>query len=295
MIKKTLYFGNPAKLRLKDLQLRIIKDKEERTIPIEDIGVVILDHFGITLSHAVLDVLLANNVALITTDQIHLPTGMFLPLVSNSLQTERFREQIKAGKPLKKQLWQQTVKSKIRNQAGLLKQLGIDHKFLLNLIPKVQSDDRGNHESQAARYYWNNLFDPFLFKRYRFGKPPNNLLNYGYAILRSVIARALTGSGLLPSLGIHHRNKYNAYTLADDIMEPYRPYVDEIVWNLAMNEYDISTLSPTIKKELLEIPSIAVKIAGENHPLMNAASRTTASLQRCFSGESRKIIYPECG
>jgi CRISPR-associated protein Cas1 len=181
---------------------------------------------------------------------------------------------------------------KIQNQSGLLKELGIEHEYMHKTSKKVLSGDRGNLEAQAARYYWKVLFDPFLFKRYRYGKPPNNLLNYGYAILRAVIARALSGSGLLPGVGIHHKNRYNAYPLADDIMEPYRPYVDEIVWNLAMNEYDISELSSGIKRELLEIPNLPVMLDEQPLSLMLAASRTTASLHRCFSGDSRKLLYP---
>jgi len=296
LIKKTLYFGNPAQLRLKDLQLRIIRDEmDERTIPIEDIGFIILDHYGVTISYSVLSTLVDKNIAVIVTNESHMPSGMFLPLEGNTTQTERFMQQIEAKKPLKKQLWQQIVRAKIRNQAGLLNEIGIENQFLLNLIPKVQTDDISNRESQAARYYWSLLFDPVHFKRYRFGRPPNNVLNYGYAILRAVIARALVGSGLLPTIGIHHKNKYNAYTLADDMMEPYRPFVDEVVWNLVINEYDITELRPDIKRELLEIPSLPVKIGKDERPLMIAASLSTASLHRCYSGESRKLIFPICG
>ena len=293
MIKKTFFFGNPASLRVKNNQLLIKrKDKEDRNVPIEDIGFLIIDHYGVTISHGALGALLENNASIITTNEKHMPEGMFLPLAGNSEQNERFRYQLNASEPLKKQLWKQTVKAKIQNQSGLLKQFGLEYEFLNKTYKKVLSGDSGNHESQAARYYWGVLFDLFLFKRYRYGKPPNNLLNYGYAILRAVIARALAGSGLLPGLGIHHRNRYNAYPLADDIMEPYRPYVDEIVWNLAMNEYDISELTADIKRELLEIPNIPVKLNEQPLSLMLAASRTTASLHRCFSGDSRKLIYP---
>lgn len=293
MIKKTLYFGNPANLKMKNQQLLIRREGiETQTIPIEDIGYVIMDHFGVSISHGALGALLNNNTAVITTNDRHLPEGMFLPLAGNCEQNEHFRNQLNASEPLKKQLWKQTVKAKINNQSGLLHQLGLVNESLKKMDSKVLSGDTGNYEAQAARYYWSVLFDPFLFRRKRYGEPPNNLLNYGYAILRAVIARSLTGSGLLPGVGIHHRNKYNAYPLADDIMEPYRPYVDEIVWNLAMNEYDISELTTDIKKEMLEIPTIPVKINGQNLSLMLAATRTTASLQKCFRGESRKLIYP---
>lgn len=294
MIKKTLYFGNAASLRVKNQQLLIQRDgNEDQTIPIEDIGYLIIDHYGVSISHGALDALLKNNSAVITTNDKHLPEGMFLPLAGNSEQNEHFRNQLNASEPLKKQLWKQTVKAKISNQSGLLQQLGLENESMKKMDSKVLSGDSGNLEAQAARYYWSVLFDPFLFRRKRFGEPPNNLLNYGYAILRAVIARALTGSGLLPGVGIHHRNKYNAYPLADDIMEPYRSYVDEIVWNLAMNEYDITELTTDIKKELLEIPNIPVNLGGQSYPLMLAATRSTASLQKCFNGDTRKLVFPK--
>jgi len=163
------------------------------------------------------------------------------------------------------------------------------------LITKILSGDTSNVEAQAAKIYWTILFDPINFKRYRYGKPPNNLLNYGYAILRAVVARALVGTGLLPSLGIHHHNRYNAYPLADDVMEPYRPFVDEIVWNIAMNEYDISDITTELKMELLSIPNLPVKLEGETVSLMSAVSRTTASLYQFLSHKTKKLVLPTCG
>lgn len=294
MIKKTLYFSKPVKLKIKLNQLRIIQDDEaERSIPIEDIGYVIIDHYGISISHGVLQQFLDSNVCLITTNDSHLPVGMFLPLSGNSEQCERFRQQVGVGLPLKKQLWQQTVKVKIKNQAALLKSKKLPDQYLKNLIPKVLSDDKSNRESVASRYYWKILYEPLPFRRNREGKPPNNLLNYGYAILRAVIARSLVASGMLPMLGIHHHNRYDPFPLADDIMEPYRPFVDEIVRDMVDEEFDLTRLTPELKKPLLEIPVTAVKLEGEKLPLMLAASRTSASLARCFSGKSTKIIYPE--
>ncbi len=294
MIKRTLYFANPAKLHVKMNQLCIIYDGEVKSsVPIEDIGYIIIDHFGVSISHGALEQLLKNNVSVITTNDVHMPVGMFLPLSGNSEQCERFRHQIEVSQPLKKQIWRQTVKAKIRNQAALLKQLDLPNEYLNKLIPKVQSDDNTNREAVASKYYWKILFDPIQFHRNREGKPPNNLLNYGYAILRAVIARALVSSGMLPMIGIHHHNRYNAFPLADDVMEPYRPFVDKIVWNLNCEEYDLTRLTPDIKRKLLSIPTIGVKIREEKTPLMLAASRTTASLQRCFRGDFKKIIYPK--
>ena len=234
MIKKTLFFGNPAYLSVKNSQLvvkRTDSDTQQevvRTVPIEDIGVVVLEDRQITITNVALDALLQNNCAVITCDEKHMPAGMLLPLEGNTIQSERFANQIEASSPLKKQLWQQTVHAKIRNQASVLKRMsGVEVGCMLAWANDVKSGDSDNLEGRAAAYYWKNIF-PSLpgFTRDREGEMPNNLLNYGYAIVRAVVARALVASGLLPTLGIHHHNRYNAYCLADDIMEPYRPYVD---------------------------------------------------------------------
>lgn len=307
MIKRTLYFGNPAYLSLKDCQLvvrmpeiikadlpELFETKTTRTIPIEDIGVVVLDNRQITITQGLLDALLENNCALITCDKSRMPVGLMLPLCGNTTQNERFRAQIDASLPLKKQLWQQTVQAKIKNQAALLHERGVVVSNMLIWSDKVKSGDSDNLEARAAAYYWKNIF-PFIddFTRGRDGIPPNNLLNYGYAILRAVIARALVSSGLLPTLGIHHHNRYNAYCLADDIMEPYRPYVDRLVLDIIFSGDDYTKLSVDLKSKLLSIPVIDVVINGERRPLMIAASITTSSLAKCFNGEIRKIIYPE--
>ena len=219
---------------------------------------------------------------------------MHLPLVGNSTQTERMRNQIEASLPLKKQLWQQTISAKILNQATILKQIrGTEVRNMLKWASEVKSGDSENLEARAAVYYWQKAF-PMIenFSRSREGVSPNNLLNYGYAILRAIVARALVSSGLLTSLGIHHRNKYNAYCLADDIMEPYRPYVDRLVMQLYDKYPDCKELTKELKAELLQIPVLDVMISNKRSPLMIAVSITTSSLQKCYAGESRKIIYP---
>jgi len=294
MIKKMLYFSSPANLKCRYEQLQIYNRNElVQSIPIEDIGYLIIDNYGVTLTHGVLHRLLDNNVCIVTTDDTHMPKGIFLNLDGNSEQTERFRLQVDCGTPLKKQLWRQTIRAKIRNQYLLLKSQNIDCQYVKNLIPKVLSDDSSNREAVASKYYWKFLFEPDPFRRHRDGKPPNNLLNYGYAVLRAVIARALVASGLLPCFGIHHHNRYNSFPLADDIMEPYRPFVDNLVVQIVNEEYDISRITPEIKKSLLETPMLQVKLHSDKMPLFLAASRTTASLVKCFQGLSKKIIYPE--
>ncbi len=309
MIKKTLCFSNPIYLSLRNEQLvlhlpevevngnlpEVMKKEAERTIPIEDIGLVILDNRRITVTSGVLDTLLENNCAVITCDSKSMPVGLLLPLCGHKTQNERFRSQLDSSLPLRKQLWQQTVKQKILNQECVLRSnTDKETRCMCVWSNNVRSGDPDNLEARAAAYYWRNLFLDFPdFVRDREGTPPNNLLNYGYAILRAVIARSLVGSGLLPTLGIHHHNRYNAYCLADDIMEPYRPYVDQLVIDILHRFDNVSSLSKELKMELLSIPMIDVVVNGKRSPLMIAAQQTTASLAKCFSGETRRISYPE--
>lgn len=308
MIKRTLYFGNPAYLSVKHAQLEIrLPEVEKNTtlpesfkasavkqVPIEDIGVVVLDNKQITITQGALSELLNNNVAVISCDEHRMPIGLMLPLAGNTTQSERFRHQIEASLPLKKQLWQQTIQAKITNQSAVLRQQrGLECGNMEAWVKQVKSGDSDNLEGRAAAFYWQNLFgDIEGFHRDREGVAPNNLLNYGYAILRAVVARSLVGSGMLPTLGIHHHNRYNAYCLADDIMEPYRPFVDKLVAEIVDSGIDTSQLTTEIKSKLLSIPVLDVVINGRRSPLMVAVATTTASLYKCYSGEIRKIAYP---
>ena len=309
MIKKTLCFSNPIYLSLLNAQLVLhipevennktlpeaIKKEAERTIPIEDIGVVVLDNRRITITSGAMEALLENNCAVITCNQKSMPVGLLLPLCGNTTQNERFRSQLEASLPLRKQLWQQTIKQKILNQEHVLR-INTDQetKCMRVWSNDVRSGDSDNLEARAAAYYWRNVFTTYPnFVRDREGTPPNNLLNYGYAILRAIIARALVGSGLLPTLGIHHHNRYNAYCLADDIMEPYRPYVDQLVLDIIQCNLEISDITRDLKMQLLGIPMLDVVINGKRSPLMIAAQQTTASLAKCFAGECKRISYPE--
>jgi len=302
MIKRTLYFGNPAYLRFKDEQLVVslpeasmLPEKDRTiTIPIEDIGVVVIDHPQITLTHLLINALLENNTALITCDDRHMPSGLLLPLEGNTIQSERFKHQINASEPLRKQLWQQTIRQKISNQAALLKEQQKKVENMKYWADQVKSGDSENHEARAAAYYWSELFDSsFDFRRDPDGIAPNSQLNYGYAILRAVVARSLVSSGLLPTFGIHHHNRYNAYCLADDIMEPYRPYVDKVVLEIIKGDDISEELSKAQKAKLLQIPVLDVTINGRRSPLMLAVQQTTASLAKCFKQELRRIEYPE--
>lgn len=295
MIKRTLYFGSAAYLKTTNEQMVIEMPEsgEIKSAPIEDIGVLILDHQQITVTQALMAKLLASNVALITCDNTHHPVGLMLNLDGHTLQSQKFQCQVDASVPLKKQLWQQTVEAKLINQATVLKNERVDNKYILHLAQKVKSGDSENCEAQAASYYWKNVFPDFLeFRRERYGPPPNNLLNYGYALVRAIVARSLVASGLLPTLGIFHRNQYNAYCLADDIMEPYRAFVDKVVCQIIRGNGRFLEMTPSMKKSLLSIPVMDVIIDGQKSPLMNAVQRTTASLAKCFEGKSRKILYP---
>ncbi len=300
-MSRTVYLSRAARLSKRDMQLVAsyppvdgASKGEERQIPIEEVGMVILEDPQIQISQALMAALMDVGAVIVSCDEKHMPSGMMLSMDGHTQHHEVFQAQFDATAPLKKNLWAQTVKAKISNQAALLRKLGIDAIKLEKMAEKVQSGDVGNLEARAAAIYWSLLFgEDSSFLRGRFGEPPNHLLNYGYAILRATVARALVGSGLFPILGIHHSNKYNAYCLADDIMEPYRPFVDGRVCEIVEEGTPEEALTPEMKRKLLEIQQISVVIKGEVSPIVNAVTRTTASLAGCFLGEQRRVAYPE--
>lgn len=294
MIKQTLYFSSPAYLSLKNKQLfyRSIDGPVEKEVtrPVEDIGIIVLDNSRITITHNLIKALQENKTAILSCDDSHMPHSLMLPMEGHTEQSERYRYQIEATQPLKKNLWQQTVIAKIENQKRVLQILDRPNKRLEVLVKRVQSGDPDNIEGQAAAYYWSTYID--RFKRDRMGEPPNNLLNYGYAVLRAMVARSLVSSGLLNTLGIHHRNKYNAYCLADDVMEPYRPFVDLITYSI-YEEYDVGTfLSKSARMTLLGVAEVDAQFGKRISPLMVGMIQTTASLAKCYMQEKRKIKYP---
>lgn len=291
MLKRSVLIENKSKVTTKNLQLLISTDDRDASIPIEDIGFVVLDHPEIYISLPAMNLLVENNTSVIICNSSHLPNGMFLNLNSHHIQQEVFKTQIEASAPLKKQLWQQTIVEKIKNQGFLLEKITQNKNKFEYLASKVLSGDTSNMEGVAANFYWKSFFKTD-FKRERFGDYPNNFLNYGYAILRAATARALSGSGLLNTLGIHHKSKYNAFALADDIMEPFRPIVDEAV-HYVMQHYDEQELTTEIKAELLQTLTRTVYFKNEKSPLMVALQKTASSLQQCYSGERKKIKYPK--
>lgn len=294
MLKKTLLIENKSSISSKNLQLIIKSETREGSIPIEEIGFIILDHPEIYISMPAMNLLIENNSAVIICNRNHLPNGQFLNLNSHHIQQEIFKNQIEASLPLKKQLWQQTIIEKITNQGILLQKITGQKNTLDFLASKVLSGDSSNMEGVAASQYWKSFFETtdIAFKRERFGDYPNNFLNYGYAILRAATARALSGSGLLNTLGIHHKSKYNAFALADDIMEPFRPLVDEKVFEI-IKQYEEQDLNTKIKADLLQILTRTVYFEDEKSPLMVALQKTASSLQQCYTGERKKIKYPK--
>ncbi|MCD4834431.1 MAG: type II CRISPR-associated endonuclease Cas1 [Bacteroidales bacterium] len=293
MLKRTLYFTKPSYLSVKNKQLVVvIKDENQsKTVPIEDIGFMLIENMQITLSMPLINELMNNNVAVIFCNEKHHPQSMLLNMEANHQQTEIYRQQVSASEPLKKNLWKQTIVAKIENQAKVLEKLGVDSTPLPHLAKQVKSGDSDNREGMAARLYWKKLFGA-SFIRDRYGDWPNALLNYGYIVLRAAVARALTGSGLLPSFGIFHRNRYNAFCLADDMMEPYRPFIDLLVWDICQKYPDVNVVEKEIKAEILEILSSDVAMKKQTRPLMIAITHTTASLAACFTGTKKQIEFP---
>ena len=294
VIKQTLYFSNPCYLSVKRKQLciKLYKEKEEEIITrsIEDIGFIVLDHPQITITHHAIQLLQENKAIILSCDKKHLPQGLMLPLAGHSLQSKKYKSQIEASLPLKKSLWQQTIQYKIINQIEVLKKLEKPYRRLEILQQRVTSGDTENAEGQAAAYYWKQYLPSF--KRDQDGEPPNNLLNYGYTILRSMVARSLVVAGLLPTLGIHHKNQYNAYCLADDIMEPARPFIDLLVHEMHDEKNMESFLQPESKRKLLSIMTADALFGKKKSPLMVGYGMTAASLADCYMGKKRKINYP---
>lgn len=301
MIKRTIAITTPCHLSLRQEQMlvrsKLIEGDTGRTVPIEDMGMLLMEQEQITVTQGLLAKLMEHNVAVVHCNEQHHPIGMLLNFEGNVTQTETFIAQAEASKPLKKQLWQQVVKAKIGNQSMVLETLGLDGGRLQKLVQDVRSGDTDNREGVAAVYYWPKVFNGFPdFQRGRDGHYPNNLLNYGYAILRATVARALVGSGLHPTLGLFHRNRYNAFCLADDMMEPYRPVVDQVVAGIVGGRPpDIEQLDQAAKINLLRIPTLDVTMNGKTRPLMVAVSETSASLTRAFLGTDNTLVLPQLG
>lgn len=295
MITRSIYIGNPAYLKLKDEQMYIMEPSSNEMkgkVSVEDLGLLMLDHFQITISHQLIQKMMGNNVVVVSCDAHHLPHGIMLPLYGHTEHSDRIKDQLQASEPLKKQLWKQTVECKIENQKEVLRRLGNYYEPMMNYQNNVKSGDSTNMEGIAAQHYWKYLIS-LDFLRQRFGESPNQFFNFGYAVLRSIVARSIVETGLLPVLGIFHKNKYNPYCLADDLMEPYRPFVDWLVMDWLTKNPEIEELTKEFKAHLLQVATKDVWIDGKKRPLLVAVKTTVISLYKCYIAEKRLISYPE--
>ena len=292
MLKRTLVFSNPRQLSLKNAQL-VVSCKEmpteTRTIPIEDVGVVIIENQLVSITMPLLNELVDAGVAVILCDKKGMPHAMLQNMDGHNLQGEFLRNQMEVGEVLRKQLWKQIVAAKIKNQASLLEKFRSCGDILKPYYMNVKSGDGDNREGIAARLYWNAMFgDDFI--RDRAGEGINALLNYGYTVLRAATARALVSAGLTPSLGIFHHNRSNGFPLADDLMEPYRPFVDEIVYHLC--EEGKLELNKVTKTELLGVLACDTFFPKVTRPLQVGLSITMASLAKCYAGKQKSLTLP---
>lgn len=308
MADRILHLESPVYLSLKYNQLCFKYpqdcDKKDRTVPIQDVAVLVLDNDRITLSQPLIAKCAELGVVIVGCDEKHLPVSLTLSLNGNSNQSQIFQAQAQISEPLKKQLWKQIVIQKINNQAALLKTIGGNAEFLKELAQKVNSGDTNNCEAVAAAYYWKNIFKEYVpaFTRDRYGEPPNSLLNYGYAILRAMTARAIVAAGLHPTLGIFHHGKYNAYCLADDLMEPFRPWVDRAVYELleaaGTEILETGRITRDMKTRLYEVLFEDTVVAGVRHPVCLCLGKTAVSFVKTFRAEPneptpRKLVLPK--
>lgn len=283
---------HPARLRVERHQLVIDTGGPLVRVPFEDLAVLVVAHPQVSYTQAVLNELIAAGGAFLTCDDSRMPSGLLLPLDGNVVQTERFQKQVQLTVPRRKQLWRQLVRGKVHMQSTLLKERqGTDHG-IGRLIPLIRSGDPSNIEAQAARRYWGDLFGSD-FRRDRNATDHNRLLNYGYAVVRAATSRAVVAAGLHPTIGLHHHNKYNSFCLADDVMEPYRPFVDRAVAGILDGLESIPEVTQMIRAELLGALTEPIRIQGESRSLFDALSKTAASLVQCIVGESRELILPE--
>lgn len=295
MLKRTLFFGTGGKLSVKDGLLCYESSDPalcKHTFAVEDIGFIVVESQQMLITSYTLNMLAENNVTVVICDASHMPCGQLIPYSAHSLNAKIASSQLSASDTLRRRLWKQTIQAKLKNQSECLKRLNLEYKSIAELSREVKNEDIDNKEAVGARFYFRQLGINTDFSRERYGVPPNNALNYGYAILRAATARAIVGSGMLCICGIHHCNQYNAFALADDIMEPYRPFVDEAVFG-ERNFFNTDNLQREHKAKLLQMLTMDVKINGECRPLSNALSYTTASLARCFMKEAKAIMYSE--
>lgn len=293
MIARTITISSPAHLSLANRQLVITnkETEEQQTLPLAEVGVLILENPRTTLTLKMLQYCMEMGVVVVVCDQFYIPNGLLYPLKGHSRQGLRTREQALVSIPTKKNVWKQLIQSKISNQAALLEQRGlVEYRRLRELASSVKSGDSDNREGIAAKIYWTALLGAD-FVRSREGPDPNPLFNYAYAILRASVTRAIVGSGLSPKLGVQHKSQYNAFPLSDDVMEPYRPFADLAVMELVdAGELSITKDTRTHLKRLIAQDTLMDKVT---RPLQIAITLTTASLAEIYTGERRLLALPK--
>lgn len=292
MIKRIVEISNPARISLKNRQMVVEREGlDTTTIPIEDIGMLILDHPQIIHTQGLFVACAENNAAVLICNAKHLPGGILLPLEGNSLHSKTIAQQAQVAEPTRKRLWQAIIRTKIREQAKVLYRATGDSNPLPAYAARVKSGDPDNYEAQASRIYWQRLFGA-TFRRDYDAPGINSLLNYGYAVMRAAVARAIVGAGLHPSLGLHHHNQYNSFCLADDLIEPLRPAIDMRVYELCRKLQDEPALTIENKRVLLEILYIDCSINDQRLPIMTSLNYYSASVRRVICGEDKRVEIP---
>lgn len=291
--KRIVEISRASYVRLRDAQIVVEQDGAEvGSVPPEDIGFLVIDSPAVVLTAAALGACWQHNAPVILCDSRHLPGAVLLPIAGHSLHTAILAEQMSATPALKRRLWKQVVQAKIRAQVAVATKVGAPSKALARLIPRVTSGDASNVEAQAARYYWHQVFGR-EFRRNTEAEGLNSLLNYGYSVMRSLVARAICAAGLHPAIGLSHSNQYNPLCLADDLMEPLRPFVDLRVWELSQklkpSELEISRET---KGELLGVAVASYRIDGQTKPLLVGVHEYVASVRRILSGQAKVIRVP---
>lgn len=286
--------ADAARLRIKIERLIVSREgQEDVAVPLDEVAVLIVAHREVVYTQAVLAEIAAHGGVFIACNGRSMPVGMMLPIEQHHLQAERFQHQARAAEPTKKRIWQQIVRAKVRAQARLLRELHDDDHGLGALSGKVLSGDAKNVEAQAARRYWGALFGDPAFRRYRDGPDQNRLLNYGYAVLRAQVSRAVCAAGLHPSLGVHHHNRYDAFCLSDDLMEPFRPIVDRAVVAVVATHGEEAPMDRPVKGLLIGALTGRFVLDNESRTLFDILTRTASSLAKIFMGEVKRLALPE--
>jgi CRISPR-associated protein Cas1 len=283
-----------ARLHVRYSQLVIgLADGSEVTTPLAELAALVISNPAVTMTQAVIAGVAENGGAVVICDHQHAPAAMMLPLQMHTTQTERLAKQAQASAPTRKRLWQQIVKAKIRAQGRLLRDLHGSDGGLLAMAERVRSGDSGHMEAQASRRYWPLLFGDGKFRRGSQGPDQNNHLNYGYAVLRALVTRAVCGAGLHPSMGLQHHNRYDTFSLASDVMEPFRPVIDRAVYEWVQEHDATEPLDKTAKAHLIGAVQRRFEWRGESRTLFDLAAQTASGIARVFMGDGKEVEIPE--